>query len=66
VLIALDFVPNAFALNNDQRFQLEFRDGCLNNFTSGGHSAAYQAGFDKGQHNACSEFRENTIHDLLT
>jgi hypothetical protein len=45
------------ALNDDQRFQRGFRDGCLNNFVPGSHSAAYQAGFDKGQHNACSEFR---------
>ena len=57
MLIALALVPNAFAPNNDQRFQLGFRDGCLTNFTSGSHSAAYQIGFDKGQHNACSEFR---------
>ena len=45
------------ALNDDQRFQRGFRDRCLNNFVPGSHSAVYQAGFDKGQHNACSEFR---------
>ena len=45
------------ALNDDQRFQRGFRDGCLNNFVPGSHSAAYQVGFNKGQHNACSEFR---------
>jgi hypothetical protein len=30
-LIVVAFIPtmNFFALNNDQRFQLGFRDGCL-------------------------------------